>query len=306
MNQGRDGVKEKDVRGLVETPPLFESFDLDPLPARRFRAMPRHRGQGERLFGGTFLGQALYAAARTVEGRLCHSMHGHFLRPGAMGRAVTYAVDALRDGKSFCTRQVVAHQEDEALFQLVASFQREEAGLEHQVSMPDVPGPEMLPSEAERIEAALQRFPPELHAQIRRRGPVEALAVEPIDPFDATPRPARHHVWARARTRFPSTEANLHRAALAFISDGPALRTCLLPLALAAGDPGLRMLSLDHSVWFHRDFRVDDWLLFAVDSPSVSGGRGLSRGSVFGRDGRLLASFTQEGLVRHRAAPACA
>jgi acyl-CoA thioesterase-2 len=252
------------------------------------------------IFGGQVFAQALSAATQTVEAeRAVHSAHGYFLRAGDLDRPIVYQVDRLRDGKSFTTRRVVAVQEGAAIFSLAASFQIEEVGFEHQDAMPEVPPPESLVSEREFVLALADKLPATARARATAESPIEIRPVDSRNPVAPTVRPPLRRVWYRAVDRLPDDPA-LHRYLLAYASDFSFLGTALDPHGVSWLTTGMQVASLDHAMWFHRPFRVDEWLLYDVESPSASGARGLVRGRFFDRSGRLVASATQEGLTRHR------
>jgi len=277
---------------------LVTHFELERIEDTIFRGSSRDLGWG-RVYGGQVLGQALVAAARTVpEDRVPHSLHAYFLRPGDASIPVVYLVDPIRNGRSFNTRRVVAMQRGEAIFNLSASFQRVEGGFDHHGAPPDVPGPESLQSDLQRAISMADRLPPKLAARATRPGPIETRPVGAHDPIAPTPTSAERYVWFRARGALPDDPA-VHRALLAYASDTHFLVTSLQPHGVSWLTPGIQIASLDHAMWFHRPFRMDDWLLYAIDGPSTSGARGLVRGQFF-QDGRLVASTVQEGLVRDR------
>ncbi len=246
------------------------------------------------VFGGQVLGQAIAAASRTVEGRIAHSMHAYFLRPGDKKAPIIYDVERIRDGKSFTTRRVVAIQHGRPIFNTSISFQVKEEGAEHQDRMPDVPGPEGLLNEVELRQA---RMAANKQGSYQRTRPIEIREVSPMDPFNPVPAPAEYRAWIRAAEPLPDDPV-LHQAMLAYASDFHLLQAAMLPHAISFADPDLHIASLDHAMWFHRDFRMDQWLLYVTDSPSASGSRGLCRGKFFTQDGRLVASAAQEGLIR--------
>jgi acyl-CoA thioesterase-2 len=255
-----------------------------------------------RLFGGHVLAQALNSASRSVDqGWLAHSLHGYFLRPGGVDAPILYEVDRIRDGGSFATRRVVARQKGEVILNLAASFHKEEQGFEHQLPMPDVPGPEGLDSEDELRRAVADRIPEKHRSTWTRERPIEMRPVEPIDYFRSDVHEPIRHMWFRASHPVPDDPC-LHRCLLAYQSDFALLATSLLPHGVTFVHRGMQVASLDHAMWFHREFRVDDWLLYSMDSPSASGALGLARGCVFGRDGHQVASVVQEGLIRRRKA----
>jgi acyl-CoA thioesterase II len=280
----------------IET--LLQILDLEELERNLFRGLSPQVGW-QRVFGGQVIGQALVAAARTVEGRTVHSLHCYFLRPGDPLVPILYEVDRIRDGNSFATRRVVAIQHGEAIFTMAASFQIEEPGLDHQIPMPDVPPPEKLPSEAELKEAYLHNAPDAVSKYWQRERPIELRPVDLRHYVSREPLEPSQFVWVRATHRLPD-DPDIHRCVLAYASDMTLLDTSLFAHGRSIFDPDLQPASLDHAMWFHRPFRADEWLLYAEDSPSASGARGFTRGNLFTRDGRLVASVAQEGLIRVR------
>ncbi|MEO8668312.1 MAG: acyl-CoA thioesterase II [Bauldia sp.] len=277
---------------------LLSILDLEPLEHNLFRGRSPQSGW-QRVFGGQVIGQALVAAARTVEGRSAHSLHGYFMRPGDPKVPIIYEVDRIRDGKSFNTRRVVAIQHGEAIFTMAASFQIEEPGLSHQIPMPDVPPPESLPSEADLKKLFLDSAPAVVRRYWERERPIE---IRPVDLRHYVSRDVLdpvQRVWVKATHPLPD-DPGIHRCVLAYASDMTLLDTALFAHGRTIFDHDLQVASLDHALWFHRPFRADEWLLYAEDSPSASGARGLTRGSLFSRDGTLVASVMQEGLIRVR------
>ncbi len=279
---------------------LVDLLALERLDRDLFRGRSQNLGWGA-IFGGQVLGQALSAAAQTVTAeRAVHSLHGYFMRAGDVKGPIIYQVDRLRDGATFTTRRVAAFQEGEAIFSLEASFQRAEDGLDHGDAMPDVPPPDALRSERDMALAVADHLPPPLRAMATAERPIEIRPVEPRDPLRPIVTEPRRRMWYRAVDQLPDDPA-LHRYLLAYASDFSFLGTAMDPHGVSWLSPGMQVASLDHAMWFHRPFRFDDWLLYAVDSPSSSGGRGLVRGQFFDRAGRLVASTAQEGLIRRRA-----
>ena len=277
---------------------LLAHLDLELLEVNIFRGASQDIGSG-RVYGGQVLAQALVAAGRTVEpGRLAHSLHSYFILPGDHSAPIVYFVERLRDGKSFTTRRVTAIQHGRAIFEMSASFQVTEPGIEHQTGLPDVPPPEALVSDIERMRAQLDRLPERVRTFYTRERPFDWRTVDPDDPLQPTPRSARRFAWFRAAAPLGSDDPLLHQGVLAYASDYGLLGTAMLPHALTFTTPGLQAATLDHAMWFHRPFRADEWLLYATESPSASGARGFTRASVFTRDGRLVASAVQEGLIR--------
>jgi acyl-CoA thioesterase-2 len=278
---------------------LVDLLALERLDRDLFRGRSQDLGWGA-IFGGQVLGQALSAAAQTVTAeRAVHSVHGYFMRAGDVKRPIVYQVDRLRDGASFTTRRVAAIQEGEAIFSLEASFQGAEDGYDHQDAAPDVPPPEALRSEREMALEIADQLPPALRAMALAERPIEIRPVEVRDPLRPQATPPLRRMWYRAADALPDDPA-LHRYLLAYASDFSFLGTAMDPHGTSWLQPGIQVASLDHVMWFHRPFRFDDWLLYVVDSPSASGGRGLVRGQFFDRAGRLVASAAQEGLIRRR------
>jgi acyl-CoA thioesterase-2 len=277
---------------------LLALLDLEPIENNFFRGVsPKDRWQ--RVFGGQVLGQALVAASRTVEGRICHSLHGYFLRAGDPKRPILYEVDRSRDGLSFSARRVVAIQNGHPIFTMSASFEVAEQGLEHQSAMPDVPAPETLKSEHQwRIEI-LSDLPEHARGWFLRERPIEIRPVEPPNRFAKGKHPPRQIVWFRAAGALPDSPA-LQQCVLAYASDMTLLDTSLLPHGFNLFTSDLQLASLDHAMWFHRPFRADEWLLYVQESPSASGSRSFNRGEIYRRDGALVASVAQEGLIRLR------
>jgi acyl-CoA thioesterase-2 len=281
---------------------LVQLLALERIEENLFRGQSQDLGWG-RLYGGQVLGQALSAAAQTVpREREVHSLQAYFMRPGDVSRPVVYEVDRIREGGSFTTRRVVAIQGGQAIFNLAASFQTVELGLEHENAMPDVPPPESLPTDAERIDRVAHKIPEALLEHLRRPRPFEWRTTDPEeDPTLPVPRAPRRAVWMRALGTLADAPA-LHRSLLAYASDNAFLTTSLLPHGVNWLTPGMQVASLDHVMWFHQPFRVDEWLLYVMESPIAHGARGLVHGRVFTREGRLVVSTSQEGLIRKRPA----
>lgn len=279
---------------------LLNLLDLEPLEFNIFRGQNRDIGSG-RVFGGQVLAQALVAAQRTVEeDRTAHSLHGYFILPGDLEIPIVYFVDRLRDGKSFTTRQVTGIQHGRAIFNMSVSFHVHESGLEHQLEMPVVPGPDSLRSELEIIrERVPEGLPEDLQRLITQDRPIDFRLVEDIDPFNPKKQSPVRHIWLRAVGAMPD-ERLAHQAVLAYASDYGLLGTALQPHGRTYRKPDIQVASLDHSLWFHRPCRVDQWLLYSIDSPASSGARGFARGTIFTQDGELAASVAQEGLMRPR------
>jgi acyl-CoA thioesterase II len=277
---------------------LLNLLDLEPLEFNIFRGRSRDIGSG-RVFGGQVLAQALVAAQRTVdEDRVAHSLHGYFILPGDLTVPIVYFVDRLRDGKSFTTRQVTAIQHGHAIFNMSISFHRKESGLEHQIPMPALPAPDTLRSELEIIrEGAPRDLPEDLYKVITQDRPIDFRIVEDIDPFNPSKQAPVRHMWVRAIGQMPD-ETLSHQAVLAYASDYGLLGSALQPHGRSYRRGDVQVASLDHSLWLHRPCRVDEWLLFSIDSPVTAGARGFARGSIFTQDGVLVASVAQEGLIR--------
>jgi acyl-CoA thioesterase-2 len=275
-------------------------LDLEQLEVNLFRGRSPQTSW-QRVFGGQVIGQALVAACRTVDtaGRPPHSLHAYFLLAGDPKVPIIYEVDRIRDGKSFTTRRVVAIQHGHAIFTMAASFHRDEPGMTHQATMPDVPKPEELPTESEIKQRVLPLMPDLVRRYFERERPIELRPVEYGRYLGKTYADGRFHVWIRATGVLPDEPA-IHQCVLAYASDLTLLDAALIPHGRTVFEKSIMAASLDHALWFHRPFRADDWLLYAQDSPNLSGARGFARGLIFARDGTLVASVTQEGLVRER------
>jgi acyl-CoA thioesterase II len=276
---------------------LLSILDLDPLEVNLFRGRSPQSGW-QRVFGGQVIGQALVAALRTVENRPPHSMHAYFMLPGDPKVPIIYEVDRIRDGKSFTTRRVVAIQHGHAIFTTAISFHADEASFSHQAKMPEVPGPDDLPSEGD-IKARLPMMPDPVRRYFERERPIELRPIEFSRYLGVKSEEAKFHVWIRATGRLPDEPA-IHQCVLAYASDMTLLDSALIPHGRTVFERRIMAASLDHALWFHRPFRADDWMLYAQDSPNLSGARGFSRGLIFARDGTLVASVAQEGLLRER------
>ncbi len=276
---------------------LLDQIGLETIEENIYRGKSHSIG-GRRVFGGQVLAQALEAATLTVaEDRFAHSMHGYFILPGDVNHPIIYNVDRLRDGGSFTTRRVVAIQHGRAIFNMSASFQIKEEGFEHQIDMPNVPPPEALRNGTMLMKEYEEKLPDYLKKNLSLPRPIEFRPVEM--PYFVNPckgRPFRH-VWLRVKGQMSDRAAD-HRTLLAYASDYNLLETSLRPHGTTWTE--VIAASLDHAIWFHRDFRIDDWLLYALDSPSASNARGFTRGNLFDRTGKLVASVVQEGLIRER------
>ena len=284
---------------LEVTKRLVELLDLSPIGDDHFQGDSEDLGFPN-VFGGQVLGQALMAASRTVEGRLCHSLHAYFLRPGNQDMPIDYEVQRVRDGGSFSVRRVIARQDGKEILTGSMSFQVAEEGFEHQLIMPDAPDPETLRSEQEWGELLAPQVPEKMRPILTRDRPIEIRPVNPVNPLKPEKRPPHKQSWFRAQGHLPDDPV-LHRCLLTYASDFQFLGTSLNPHGLTFMSKGLQVASLDHSIWFHRDFRMDEWLLYDKDSPSASAGRGFNRGNFFNQDGVLVASTTQEALIRQRS-----
>ena len=278
---------------------LLAILDLEELDLNLFRGRSPQNGW-QRVYGGQVIGQALVAAVRTVEpDRLAHSMHAYFLLPGDPKVPIIYDVDRMRDGKSFATRRVTARQHGHPIFSMLVSFHTHEEGLTHQAQMPDVPPPEQLPTEKEVRAKYLPLLPEAVRRYYERERPIEMRPVE-FDRYTGKKYPdGRFHVWIKINGRLPD-ELSLHQCALAYASDMTLLDASLTPHGRTLFEKEFMAASLDHALWLHRPFRADEWLLYAQDTPSLQGSRGFARGLIFTRDGALVASVAQEGLVRLR------
>jgi acyl-CoA thioesterase II len=280
---------------------LLTTLDLEQLEQNLFRGCSPQNGW-QRVYGGQVVGQALVAADRTVEAqdRLAHSLHSYFLRPGDPKAPIVYEVDRIRDGGSFTTRRVVAIQHGQAIFSMAVSFHKAEPGFEHQAAMPEVPAPESLPSEDELKAQFLPHVPEVVRVYWEKERPIELRPVDLSRYFSREKIEPKQLVWIRANGALPDNY-RFHQCVLAYASDFSLLDTALIAHGRVLFDPRLMLASLDHSVWFHRPFRADEWLLYVQDSPSAQAGRGFCRGSIFSRDGTLVASVAQEGLIREKA-----
>lgn len=277
---------------------LLRTLTLEPLEDNLFRG-PRASEGWQRVYGGLVLGQAVVAAALTVdESRPIHSLHGYFLLAGDPEREIVYDVERIRDGGSFTTRRVRAVQHGRAIFSMSASFHKPEAGFEHQSPMPDVPPPEALPSVRELFETAPE-IPESMRAYWHRERPIDVRIVDASRYMSREPRPPRQSIWLKSNGPL-GDNPYIHQAILAYASDFTLLDTALVAHGKLLFDADVQLASLDHAMWFHRPFRADDWLLYTQDSPSASSARAYCRGAVFDRAGRLVASTVQEGLMRPR------
>lgn len=277
---------------------ILRLMQLEPLEINLFRGISRDIGT-ERVFGGQVLAQALLAASYTVEDRQAHSLHAYFLRAGDPDAPIVYSVDRSRDGGSFSARRVVAIQHGRPIFTLAASFQVREEGLEHQFEIPGVPEPENVAPLGLLPREEFDHLPKNMQRWLDRFGPFEFRAVRGSEPDHPVPQPPFKELWFKLHGQLDD-DPRLHRALLAYVSDFHLVGTATLPHGISWVQGNLIIASLDHAMWFHREFRLDDWLLYVCDSPSSSGGRGLARGMIYDRQGRLVASTAQEGVIRLR------
>lgn len=278
---------------------LIELLDLETLDDNHYRGVAPNEGH-QRIYGGQVIGQALVAASHTVDAdRPAHSLHGYFLRPGALESPILYTVDRIRDGRSFATRRVTAIQRGRPIFIMSISFQVIESGMEHQADMPDVPGPESLENEQALRRRQASGIPELQRESFTRPRPIDVRPVDPYDFFHPEKRAPKQICWFRADGTLPD-DAKLHKCVLAYASDWTLLDTCTFPHGLSFMLPNFQVASLDHAMWFHREFRADEWLLYVQDSPAAAGARGFNRGQFFRQDGTLVASVAQEGLIRLR------
>ncbi|MDX1563021.1 MAG: acyl-CoA thioesterase II [Gammaproteobacteria bacterium] len=275
---------------------LLHLLTLERIEDNIFRGESRDIGSS-RVYGGQVLGQALRAASATVEDRQVHSLHAYFLRAGDVEASIVYNVDRARDGRSFSNRRVTAIQHGKQIFNMTASFQKGEEGLEHQAKMPDVPPPEDLPDLREMTEAVIDMIPEKMHRYYVHERPFEVRPVQPVALLSPETAEPYQQYWVKAVDRLPD-DAETHRNLLAYVSDYQLVATSTLPHGIRFERDKLQLASLDHAMWFHRPFRLDDWLLYSMDSPNACSARGLARGQFFTREGTLVASTAQEGLIR--------
>jgi acyl-CoA thioesterase-2 len=278
---------------------LIQQLDLEQLEVNLFRGQSKNLW-GPRVFGGQVIGQALVAAERTIEDRVPHSLHAYFLLPGDSDAPIVYQVERVRDGRSFSARRVQAIQHGRPILSMIASFQAPEEGLEHSAPMPDVPPPESLESSSElsrRWVAEAGSLPRQVSEALLAPSAIEFRPVAPRNPLHPSPGEPHQAVWMRAVDRVPD-DPQLHRCILAYASDYYLVGTALRPHGRSWYQPSMVVASIDHALWFHRAARIDEWLLYAMDTPSAQGARGLARGIVYDRGGRLVASVAQEGLMR--------
>lgn len=279
---------------------LVALLELEPIEVNIYRGQNRDLGL-PRVFGGQVLAQALAAARKTVEpDRVAHSLHAYFILPGDIAAPIIYDVDRIRDGGSFTTRRIRAIQHGRPIFNMSASFHRPETGFEHQDPMPqDVPDPETLTDELELIHAHLDRYPARVRETVAQPRPFTFRPVAPLDPFEPAVSAPRHATWFKTVDHLPD-DLGVHQALFAYASDHGLLPTALRPHGVSWMRRDMQVASLDHALWFHAPFRLDEWLLYVYESPRAAGARGFTRGSLYTRDGALVASVAQEGLIRQR------
>ncbi len=279
--------------------------ELSALLKLEFIEQGLYRGQSQdlgykALFGGQVMGQALSAAQETMaENRFVHSLHSYFLRPGNASLPVVYEVEVIRDGASFSTRRVQAIQNGKAIFYMTASFQHTEQGFDHQDSMPNVAAPESLSSFTDYLKDNQEHIPEELRQKFLAEKPIDIRPVQQYNWLAPKPTNSIHQVWIKANGQLPD-DLRMHTYLLAYTSDFHFLPTALLPHGASHWQPNFQIATIDHAMWFHRPFRFDDWLLYCMDSPSASNGRGLVKGQIYDQKGRLVASTMQEGVIRQR------
>lgn len=276
---------------------LLTLLHLEQLEQGLFRGQSEHLGLPQ-VYGGQVIGQSLSAAKETVdENRQVHSFHSYFLRPGDPQKPIIYDVENLRDGRSFSTRRVKAIQYGRPIFYLTASYQAEEDGLSHQSTMPDVPPPASLISEQALVQSIAEHLPKAAVETFGRERPIEVRPVTVVNPLAPKPEAPKQYLWIKANGDMPD-DPRIHQYVLAYASDWGFLVTALQPHGVTLMTPKMKVATIDHSMWYHRPFRMDEWLLYAIDSPSASGARGLVRGEIYNQKGELVASAVQEGLMR--------
>jgi acyl-CoA thioesterase-2 len=278
---------------------LLATLNLEQLEDNLFRGARGNEGW-QRVYGGQVLGQALMAALRTVDpARSVHSLHGYFLLAGDPSKPIIYDVERIRDGGSFTTRRVKAIQHGQAIFSMSASFHKQEQGFDHQSPMPGVPPPEALPNPKELFGGLIDALPDSMRRYWERERPIDMRVVDVSRYLTREKKTPAQHIWIRATGPLPD-DPPLHQAVLAYASDFTLLDTALIAHGKLLFDADVQLASLDHALWYHRPFRADEWMLYVQDSPSAYGARGFCRGSIYARDGSLLASVAQEGLMRQR------
>ena len=283
------------MKSVVE---LIELLNLEQIDENIYRGQ-NYQAPWGRVFGGQVLAQATHAARRTVpDERFLHSLHGYFILGGDISVPIIFQVDRIRDGRSFTTRRVVAVQKGRAIFNLSASFQIKEKGFEHQISMPNVPSPLALNTDKEWAKKYKKELP-DMYKRYSVERPIEFRPVEKFDPINIRNQRPFRHIWLKANGKLPD-DPKIHQEILAYASDYSLMGTSLLPHRTKFDRTMMQMASLDHAMWFHHDFKMDEWLLYALDSPAAAGNRGFNRGNFFNQEGKLVASVVQEGLIRNR------
>ncbi len=278
---------------------LVELLQLEPIETNLFRGQSQDLGFPQ-LFGGQVIGQALSAAKQTIESdRVSHSFHSYFLLPGDSKLPVVYDVEAIRDGRSISTRRVKAIQKGRTIFYMTVSFHVPDDGFDHQDSMPNVTLPDNLPSELDIARKYAEFIPEPLRMRFTCEKPIEMRPVEFFNPLKPEKAPPKRHIWMKTNGKLPD-DLRIHKYALAYASDFSFLPTAALSHGVSFMTKGLQMATIDHSMWFHRPFRFDDWLLYVIESPSASSQRGFVRGKIFDKQGRLVASTAQEGIMRFK------
>jgi len=279
---------------------LLRLLKLEKIEENIFRGQSQDLGFGS-VFGGQVLGQALSAAYQTIQAdRKAHSLHAYFLRMGDANKPIIYDVDCIRDGKSFTTRRVVAIQKGLAIFSMSASFQVDEPGFDHQDKAPKIPGPEGIESELELAMSVADKIPKSIREKILCKKPIELRPVNPIDPYSPEHREPVSYTWFKAIDKMPD-DFRVHQYMLAYASDFGLVTTSLYPHGHSYWDRDMQVASLDHALWFHRDFRMDEWLLYVMGSPNAYKAKGLNNGKIYTKEGKLVASVSQEGLIRNHA-----
>lgn len=279
---------------------LLNQLSLERIEENLFRGESQDLGLGV-VFGGQVMGQAISAAKETVQDeQQVHSFHSYFLRPGQTDRPIIYDVERIRDGQTLSTRRIKAIQNGQPIFYMTASFKAKERGFEHQNKMPSAPDPEDLISEQDMALMHTEMLPISIRDKLVGEKPIEMRPVRFVNPSDPEVEPAKRLVWLKANGKMPD-DLRVHRYLLAYASDFNFLLTALQPHGVSYFSKGMQVVTVDHSMWFHHDFRLDEWLLYAIESTVASDGRGLVRGQFFTREGKLVASSIQEGLIRQRS-----
>jgi acyl-CoA thioesterase-2 len=288
---------EKSSKSALDA--LLSILDLEPLEVNLFRGVSPNNGW-QRVYGGQVLAQALVAAARTVDtDRMAHSLHGYFLLAGDPASPIVYDVERIRDGGSFNTRRVKAIQHGRAIFSMSVSFHKSEDSYDHQIPMPGAPAPEAVPDAREFMDQLIDKLQDNMRRYWSRERPIDMRIVDAGRYLNRESKAPVQQVWIKSNGSLPD-DPRIHQAVLAYASDFTLLDTALIAHGKLLFDTDIQLASIDHAMWFHRPFRADNWLLYAQDSPSAFGARGFGRGSIFTREGVLIASVAQEGLMRKR------